>query len=179
MAFLGPPASGVPYPGPPTDERFRGRRYPRDTRMTAARAQATTSRLPRQFPLAMVATGPFLDQRTDGRTPCSLAPRHPFRSLMRDMGDVAMRLLPLALLASVALTSHAPAQPPAETQAPAQTPAPAPSTYSKPTSKDCKKEVKELCGRRPKGELQSCLKDGLDLNKFSDSCKAEITKPHS
>jgi hypothetical protein len=82
-----------------------------------------------------------------------------------------MRLVSLALVAPVALSGYALAQ------TAAQAPAQAPTTYSAPTSKACKKEVRDLCGRRPKGELQSCLKDGLDLNKFSDSCKAEITKP--
>jgi hypothetical protein len=82
-----------------------------------------------------------------------------------------MRLVSLVLLVLAALPDYILAQ------APAQTPAPAPTSVSAPTSHACKKEVKDLCGRRPKGELQSCLKDNLDLNKFSDSCKAEIAKP--
>jgi hypothetical protein len=81
-----------------------------------------------------------------------------------------MKLLSLALIAPVALSNYSLAQPAA------QTPAPAPTTYSAPTSHACKKEVRDLCGRHPKGELQSCLKDNLDLKKFSDNCKAEITK---
>jgi hypothetical protein len=82
-----------------------------------------------------------------------------------------MKLKSLALIAPVFLSGYTLAQ------APTQTPAPGHTTYSAPSSHDCKKEVKDLCGRRPKGELQSCLKDGLDLNKFTDSCKAEIMKP--
>jgi len=88
-----------------------------------------------------------------------------------------MRLVSLALVASVALSGYALAQAPTQTQPPAASPSQAPASVSAPSSHACKKEVRDLCGRRPKGELQSCLKDGLDLNKFSDSCKAEITKP--
>jgi hypothetical protein len=83
-----------------------------------------------------------------------------------------MRLASLASVASLVIFGYAQGQPPAQTTAPSS----APTTLSAPSSRDCKKQVKDLCGRRPKGELQSCLKDGLDLNKFSDSCKAEITK---
>jgi hypothetical protein len=82
-----------------------------------------------------------------------------------------MRPVSVALIAPLALSGYALAQPPAPTSGQA------PTTYSAPHSHDCKKEVKDLCGRRPKGELQSCLKDGLDLNKFTDSCKSEIMKP--
>jgi hypothetical protein len=83
-----------------------------------------------------------------------------------------MRPALLASIVSVVISSYALGQPPAQSPAPSSTQ----PTLSKPSSRDCKKEVKDLCGRRPKGELQSCLKDGLDMNKFSDSCKAEITK---
>jgi hypothetical protein len=81
-----------------------------------------------------------------------------------------MKLISLALLAAGTWSGYCTAQTPPQTPGEAQT------TYSAPKSRDCKKEVRNLCGRRPKGELQSCLKDGLDLNKFTDSCKAEITK---
>jgi len=49
-------------------------------------------------------------------------------------------------------------------------------------SKSCKKEVKELCGRRARGEEEKdCIKANLDLNKFSADCKTELssTKPAS
>ena len=82
-----------------------------------------------------------------------------------------MKTLTLVLVGLLTTASYARAQPPAETS-----PAQQSATYSAPKSKACKKEVKDLCGRRPKSELQSCLKDGLDLKKFSDSCTTEITK---
>jgi hypothetical protein len=85
-----------------------------------------------------------------------------------------MKVTSLALAASFIMSSYAHGQPPTQTPAPSSTTA---TTLSAPSSRECKKEVKGLCGRRPKSELQSCLKDGLDLNKFSDSCKAEITQP--
>jgi hypothetical protein len=87
-----------------------------------------------------------------------------------------MKLISIALIASLTVAGYAHAQ--ASAQAPSQ----APAAQAAPKSKACKKEVKDLCGRRPKGEEASCIKDGLDLNKFSDSCKGELTaapKPNS
>jgi hypothetical protein len=84
-----------------------------------------------------------------------------------------MKPVSLAVVGFLAILGDVDAQPPPQAPAPSSTP----TTLSSPSSRECKKEVRDLCGRRPKGELQSCLKDGLDLNKFSDSCKAEITKP--
>jgi hypothetical protein len=82
-----------------------------------------------------------------------------------------MKTMSLALIAAMVLSGQTLAQPSAQTSNQTKT------TYSPPHSHECKKQVNDLCGRRPKGELQSCLKDGLDLNKFTDSCKAEIANP--
>ena len=83
-----------------------------------------------------------------------------------------MKLASLAVAAGLlTITSYSHAQPPAEPSA-----SPASSALSAPQSRACKTEVKDLCGRRPKGELQSCLKDGIDLKKFSASCTTEIMK---
>jgi len=86
-----------------------------------------------------------------------------------------MKLVSLALVSALFITGYvreAPAQAPAQAPAGSTGQAPAPGH---PTSKDCKKEVKDLCGRRAKGEEPSCIKDGLDLNKFSAQCKSELT----
>jgi hypothetical protein len=85
-----------------------------------------------------------------------------------------MRHALLAPLACLVVSGYALAQdqPPAKSAAPSS----AQPTLVEPHSKACKKEVKKLCGRRPGSELQSCLKDGIDLNKFTDDCKAEMTK---
>ncbi len=82
-----------------------------------------------------------------------------------------MKTTTLVLVGLLTAASYSRAQPPAETSPSQESPA-----YSAPKSRACKKEVRDLCGRRPKSELQSCLKDGLDLKKFSDSCTTEITK---
>jgi hypothetical protein len=76
-----------------------------------------------------------------------------------------MKFTALAFIASLTVAGYAAAQSP--DQAP---------SVSKPTSHACKKEVDSLCGRRAKGEEMSCIKDGLDLNKFSADCKTELTK---
>lgn len=81
-----------------------------------------------------------------------------------------MKLMSLALMGLLTVATYTQAQPPAETAA-----LPASSVLSAPKTRACKKEVRDLCGRRPKGELQSCLKDGVDLKKFSPSCTTEIT----
>jgi hypothetical protein len=79
----------------------------------------------------------------------------------------------LAPLAYLVVAGYALAQPPAKSSAPSS----AQPTLVEPHSRACKKEVKKLCGRHPSGsELQSCMKDGIDLNKFTDDCKAEMTK---
>jgi hypothetical protein len=87
-----------------------------------------------------------------------------------------MKRVRLALITAFAIAGYGGAQAPAQTAPPP----PAKSDQASaapghPTSKACKKEVKDLCGRRAKGEEPSCIKDGLDLNKFSADCKAELT----
>jgi hypothetical protein len=83
-----------------------------------------------------------------------------------------MKLLSLALVASVTLGGYAYAQtatPPASPSAPA-----ASSSSGGKISHDCKKEEHKLCGRRTHGaEEQDCIKANLDLNKFSAACATE------
>jgi hypothetical protein len=89
-----------------------------------------------------------------------------------------MKLMSLALVASVAVTGYTYAQ--TATQAPA--PPPAASTPSSSSSGSqslghaCKEEVKKLCGRAHGQEMQDCIKSGLDLNKFSADCKSKLSQ---
>jgi len=84
-----------------------------------------------------------------------------------------MKLLSLALVASMAFGGYAYAQtatPPASPSAPA----PASSSGGK-ISYDCKKEEHKLCGRQAHGsEEEDCIKANLDLNKFSAACATEF-----
>jgi hypothetical protein len=85
-----------------------------------------------------------------------------------------MRVKALAVVASLAIGGYVHAQ----TAAP---PATQPGTNQAAAaaaqpSGACKKEVRKLCGMRAKGdERQSCIKDNIDLNKFSAACKAQLT----
>ena len=87
-----------------------------------------------------------------------------------------MKILSLALIASVAITGYAHAQtetpapaPPAQSSAP-----PASTSSSKSVSHECKKEARKLCGIQARGsELKDCIKANLDLNKFSDTCATQ------
>jgi hypothetical protein len=83
-----------------------------------------------------------------------------------------MKLASLALIAALAVTGSAQAQ-----TAPSSSPAPEASAAGK-IDHACKKEIRDLCGRAHGQEMQDCVKAGLDMNKFSDSCKAEI-KAHA
>ena len=89
-----------------------------------------------------------------------------------------MKLLSLALAASFALAGYAQAQTAAQT--PAQTPAPseskpAPSSSSGHSiSRSCKSEIHKLCGRAHGDEMKGCVKDNLDMNKFSADCTTEL-----
>jgi len=87
-----------------------------------------------------------------------------------------MKLAPLALLAGLALSGYAFAQtPPAQSSAPpSASPAPAASSDSGKIDHACKKEIKDLCGHAHGQEMKDCVKAGLDMNKFSASCKSEI-----
>jgi hypothetical protein len=89
-----------------------------------------------------------------------------------------MKLLSLTLAASLALAGYAQAQAPATTPAPGEsTPAPS-AASSHPLSKSCKSEVRKLCGTTKGDKMQSCVKDNLDLNKFSADCTTEL-KAHA
>jgi hypothetical protein len=84
-----------------------------------------------------------------------------------------MKLAPLALLAGLLVAGYAAAQTPSQT--PAQsTPAPAASSDSGKIDKSCKKEIHDLCGHAHGQEMTDCVKAGVDMNKFSASCKSEI-----
>ena len=82
-----------------------------------------------------------------------------------------MKLPSLVLAAAFALAGSAIAQ----------TPAPAESSASAKIDKACKKEIHELCGHAHGQEMKDCVKAGMDMNKFSASCKSEIAaqKPKS
>ena len=85
-----------------------------------------------------------------------------------------MKLSSLVLLAAFGLAGSAIAQTPS--QAP-----PAESSASGKIDKACKKEIHDLCGHAHGQEMKDCVKAGLDMNKFSASCKSEIAaqKPKS
>ena len=84
-----------------------------------------------------------------------------------------MKLAPLALLTSLALTGYAFAQTPPSSP-PAASPAPAASSASGKMDHACKKEIHDLCGQAHGQEMKDCVKAGLDMNKFSASCKSAI-----
>jgi hypothetical protein len=85
-----------------------------------------------------------------------------------------MKLRSLALVAALTMTGLAWAQtPPSSSAAPAAPPADKASSSGK-IDHACQKEIRDLCGRAHGQEMQDCVKSGLDMNKFSDSCKAEI-----
>ena len=79
-----------------------------------------------------------------------------------------MRISSLALVAALTVAGFAQAQ-----TAPSSAPAPE-TSHSGKIDHACKKEIRVLCGRAHGQEMQDCVKAGLDMNKFSDSCKAEI-----
>jgi len=81
-----------------------------------------------------------------------------------------MKLAPVALLTALAMAGFAFAQTPASP--PAASPAPASSSGK--IDHACKKEIKDLCGHAKGQEMTDCVKAGLDMNKFSASCKSEI-----
>ena len=82
-----------------------------------------------------------------------------------------MKLRSLTLVAALTMTGLAWAQ-----TAPSSSSAPAPDKASSSGNIDraCQKEIRDLCGRAHGQEMQDCVKAGLDMNKFSDSCKAEV-----
>jgi hypothetical protein len=88
---------------------------------------------------------------------------------------------PISLVLAVALAvagATAQAQTAAQSPPPASTPAAEPSDTAKShphLSHDCKEEVRKVCGRARGEEMTDCVKSSLDLNKFSASCKSELT----
>ena len=86
-----------------------------------------------------------------------------------------MKLLSLALIACL-LAGYAQAQTASQTPQAAQPAATAPDTssHSDKLGKECKQEVKKLCGRAHGQEMQDCIKSGLDMNKFSADCKTKL-----
>jgi hypothetical protein len=84
-----------------------------------------------------------------------------------------MKLASLALLAGLAVAGYAAPQTPAQSSASPSAPAPAASSSTK-IDKACRKEIHELCGHAHGQMMKDCVKSGLDMNKFSASCKSEI-----
>ena len=86
-----------------------------------------------------------------------------------------MKLISLALLAAMALAGYAGAQTPPQSASPSSATAPpASSSESGKIDKACKKQIHDLCGHAHGQEMKDCVKSGLDMNKFSESCKSEI-----
>ena len=84
-----------------------------------------------------------------------------------------MKIASLALVAALAVAGFAQAQ-----TAPSPSPAPQTSDSGK-IDHACKKEIVGLCGRAHGQEMKDCVKAGLDMNKFSASCKSEIAAQKS
>jgi hypothetical protein len=84
-----------------------------------------------------------------------------------------MKLAPFALAASFVVAAYVQAQAPAQTPAPAAS-QPAQSSSGGKISSDCKKEIHNLCGRAHGDEMKGCVKDNLDMSKFSASCASEL-----
>ena len=82
----------------------------------------------------------------------------------------SMKLRSLALVAALTVTGLAWGQ-----TAPSSSAPPADKASSSGNMDHaCKKEIRDLCGRAHGQEMQDCVKAGVDMNKFSASCKAEI-----
>ena len=88
--------------------------------------------------------------------------------------EIPMKLASLALLTALALAGFATAQTPPQSAPPSSATAPAASSDSGKIDKACKKEIHELCGHAHGQEMTDCVKAGVDMNKFSASCKSEI-----
>jgi hypothetical protein len=89
-----------------------------------------------------------------------------------------MKLISLALAASCAVAGYAQAQTPAQTPAPSESQAPPSSSSGGKISGDCKKEIISLCGHAHGETMKGCVKDNLDMNKFTASCTSEL-KAHA
>jgi hypothetical protein len=96
----------------------------------------------------------------------------------RQRRRVSMKLISLAWVAVLAVAGYAQAQTAAQSSPPSSAQAPAASSDKSSSSgkidRACQKEILGLCGRAHGDEMKDCVKSGLDMNKFSDSCKAEI-----
>jgi hypothetical protein len=91
-----------------------------------------------------------------------------------------MKLMSVALLVGLAAVGFASAQTPAQSSpAPSATAPEASSSHSAKIDKACKKEIHDLCGHAHGQEMKDCVKAGLDMNKFSASCKSEIAAQKS
>ena len=91
-----------------------------------------------------------------------------------------MKLISVALLAGLAVVGFASAQTPAQSSSPPSATAPeASSSHAAKIDSACKKEIHALCGHAHGQEMKDCVKSGLDMNKFSDSCKSEIAAQKS
>jgi len=88
--------------------------------------------------------------------------------------ETPMKLAPLALLMGLALAGSAFAQTPPQSSAPPSASPPATSSESGKMDHACKKEIHDLCGHAHGQEMKDCVKAGLDMNKFSASCKSAI-----
>jgi len=87
-----------------------------------------------------------------------------------------MKLVSLAALAaSFAFAGYVQAQtsPPASHPADSATSESAESSGHK-ISHDCKKEIHKLCGHAHGDEMKGCVKDNLDMSKFSANCASEL-----
>jgi hypothetical protein len=124
-------------------------------------------------PLSMSHDQP---QRYDAGTALPLQPR--FAQCVRQSGVRSMKLLSLTLAACFVLAGYAYAQTPAQTPAPSES-QPAPSSSSGHSiSRSCRSEIHKLCGHAHGDEMKGCVKDNLDMNKFSADCTTEI-KAHA
>ena len=90
-----------------------------------------------------------------------------------------MKLIALALLtglaaAGSALSQTAPSPAPPQAPAPPSAPADSSSGPAAKIDRSCRKEIMDLCGHGHGQEMRACVKSGLDMNKFSASCKSEI-----
>lgn len=77
-----------------------------------------------------------------------------------------MKRISLALVGLLMVAGYSSAQPP-----PPRTAFPAP--YSVPASRSCQRQVRNLCGARPR---QSCLRSGIARRRFSASCTRQLTR---
>jgi len=84
-----------------------------------------------------------------------------------------MKLVSLALAATLAVAAYAQAQTASQSSPPSSS-APAASSDSGKMDHACKKEIKDLCGHAHGDEMKDCVKAGLDMNKFSASCASAI-----